>query len=271
MSRSLHDMHVHTSDSPDAEIAAWELVRRGIQKGMSTIGFVAHLDLNPADYCYGSLGPPEYDYSISRAKHESDGRLTVLKGLEVGEPHRFQGKAKELVDYDEYDFIVGALHYLKDDVLILGEDAFLNGDPMGIVEGYYRESLRMVRGAEMNVLAHLGLFRRGMAMAGLDTSFDETGMWPELIGDILETLVRRGIALELNTSGLRRKEKVTYPALPVLKLYRELGGELVTVGSDSHRDPHVFYGLGEGYDMLREAGFDGFHTCSGRVFRKHRL
>ena len=57
MSRSLHDMHVHTSDSPDAEIAAWELVRRGIQKGIASIGFVAHLDLNPADYCYGSFDP----------------------------------------------------------------------------------------------------------------------------------------------------------------------------------------------------------------------
>ena len=271
MKAPLHDMHVHTSDSPDAEIAAWELVRRGIQKNMSAIGFVAHLDLNPEDYCYNSFDPPEYDYSISRAKHESAGRLTVLKGLEVGEPHRFQEKAKELVDYDEYDFIVGALHYLKDGDLILGEEAFLNGDPMGIVEGYYRESLLMARTAEMNVLAHLGLFRRGMAMAGLDTSFDETKMWPELIEELLRTIIRRGIALELNTSGLRRKEKMTYPAMPVLRMYRELGGGTVTVGSDSHRDPHVFYGLGEGYEMLRGAGFDSAYTCNGRVFRKHPL
>ncbi|OPL19703.1 MAG: hypothetical protein AVO35_01650 [Candidatus Aegiribacteria sp. MLS_C] len=260
----LCDMHVHTSDSPDADIAAWELVRRGIQKNMAAIGFVAHLDLDPADPCYDSFDREEYDYSIGRARHESAGRLEVMKGLEVGEPHRFQEEALRRVDYGEYDFIVGALHSVEGTGMVLGEEAFGEREPLEVIEGYYAETLVMLQRADMDVLAHLGLFRRGMAIAGLDTSLDETEIWPETMREILQTLIDRGISLELNTSGLRRKESITYPTPEILGLYRGMGGTLVTLGSDSHRDPHVFFGLAQGRELLKEKGFDRAFIYRGR-------
>lgn len=251
----LMDMHVHTSDSPDAEISAVELAGLGIEEGLFAIGFVAHMDMNPADYCFNSLDPAEYMKSLAEASAAAGDNLTVLKGLEVGEPHRFGKKVGELVDYSDYDFIAGALHYLDDDGLILDGDVFARGDHLAVVEEYYRETLSMLETAEMDVLAHMGLFRRGLAMAGLDTSFDETEMWPGTVERILETLIARGIALELNTSGLRRPERTTYPAPGVLELYGELGGKLVTLGSDTHRRSHLFHGLSSGAELLREKGF----------------
>lgn len=249
-------MHVHTSDSPDAEIAAWELVRRGIQREMAAIGFVAHLDLNPEDPCFDSFDRAEYDYSIGRARHESAGRLEVMKGLEVGEPHRFQEAALSRVDYGDYDFVVGAVHYVEGLGMVLGGEAYSDRDPLEVAEGYFAETLVMLQSADMDILAHLGLFRRGMAVAGLDTSLDETELWPGMMREVLQALIDRGIALELNTSGLRRKESITYPTPEVLGLYRGLGGTLVTLGSDSHRDPHVFFGLEQGRGLLREKGFE---------------
>lgn len=258
------DMHVHTSDSPDAEISAAELAGLGIEEGLSVIGFVAHMDMNPADYCYNSLDPAEYRKSLAEAAAGAGDSITVLKGLEVGEPHRFEEQVRELVDYSDCDFIVGALHYLDDDGLVLGGEVFTKGDHLAVVEEYYRETLSMVETAEMDVLAHLGLFRRGLAMAGLDTSLDETELWPGTVRRILETLVRRDIALELNTSGLRRAERMTYPTPRVLELYRELGGRLVTLGSDTHRRSHLFHGLASGAALLREKGFSSCYLYRNR-------
>lgn len=258
------DMHVHTSDSPDAEIPAWKLARMGMKRKITHIGFVAHMDLNPDDYCYNSLDPDGYSSSIGRAEVESGDRLEVLKGLEVGEPHLYESEVKELVDYCDFDFIVGALHTVEHSGMVLGPEPFREFEPLEVVEEYYTETLKIAESADIDVLAHMGLFRRGMALAGLDCSFDEASLWPGLISRILEVLIERNIALELNTSGLRRLEKMTYPVPGIISQYSRMGGRLVTVGSDTHREQHVFYGLEKGENLLRESGFLGCTVFRGR-------
>lgn len=248
-------MHVHTDDSPDAEISAAELAGLGRNAGLTRLGFVAHLDLNPDDYCHGGFSREGYDESVKKARNEAGEDLTVMKGLEVGEPHRFEDEVKNLVRYADYDFIVGALHWLESGALILGADAFREGDAIEMVEQYYIETLKIAETADIDVLAHMGLFRRGMALAGLECGMDETALWPDLIRGILQALIDRDIALELNTSGLRRKEKLTYPSGSVLSLYHDMGGTLLTIGSDTHRRKHLFYGLKEGRELLVEKGF----------------
>ncbi len=248
-------MHVHTSDSPDADIPAWRLVRNGIENNLGAVGFVAHLDLNPEDFCYASFNAAAYDESINRAGSEAGGRLSVMKGLEVGEPHVYEKQVKDLVDYSNYDFITGALHSVEGIGMVLGREVFVDGDPMEIVEEYYAETLRMVEVSDIDILAHMGLFRRGLALAGLRYDFNEMQLWPETIDSILKVLIERKIALELNTSGLRRAEKITYPIPAILERFRELGGTLVTLGSDTHREPHVFFGLKQGSALLLKTGF----------------
>lgn len=268
---NLSDMHVHTSDSPDADIPAWSLVQKGIENNLGAIGFVAHLDLNPEDFCYGSFNAGTYDESITRARIESGGRVSVMKGLEVGEPHIYEEQVKKLVDYSNYDFITGALHSVKGIGMILGKEVFADGHSLEIVEEYYAETLRMVEVSDIDILAHLGLFRRGLALAGLKYDFNELQLWPETIDKILRVLIDRGIALELNTSGLRRKEKVTYPTPAILERFRGLGGTLVTVGSDTHREPHVFFGLERGAALLLKTGFRQVNTFLGRVPKAFEL
>lgn len=258
-------MHVHTNDSPDADIPAWKLVQQGIDNNLAAIGFVAHLDLNPEDYCYGGFNAEAYDESIACARNESKGRISVMKGLEVGEPHMYEEQAKNLVDYSTYDFITGALHSVEGIGMVLGSEVFADADPLEIVEEYYFETLRMVEVSDIDILAHMGLFRRGLALAGLRYDFSELELWPDTVEKILRVIIDRNIALELNTSGLRRKEEVTYPVPCILERFRELGGTLVTVGSDTHREPHVFFGLDQGVDLLLKTGFREAYTFLERV------
>ena len=84
---------------------------------------------------------------------------------------------------------------------------------------------------------------------------DETRLWPGLLRRLFEAMTDRGIALEVNTAGLRRPESVTYPTVSVLRFYRECGGRIVTIGSDTHSESHAFYGLSQGVEILASVGF----------------
>lgn len=268
---SLFDMHVHTDDSPDADIPAHELVAQGLNMNLAGIGFVAHVDLDPEDYCYGGFKENSYNRSIDLARKKSGNRFLVLKGIEAGELHIYEEQVKEIVDYSEYDFITGAIHSVEGAGMVLGESAYGNADPFEIVERYYTETLQMVEEADMDILAHMGLFRRGLALAGLEHDFNELELWPDIIRCILETIIDRNIALELNTSGLRRKENITYPTPQILELYQRIGGELITIGSDTHHSPYVFFGLEDGRQLLIESGFRETFFFEKRIPKKLSL
>ncbi len=249
----LFDLHVHTANSPDASLSEGELAERASAAGLGGVEFVAHLDLNPADACCGFFREERYRNAVREAglRHPE---ITVLCGVEVGEPHLYGAVAAEILRGHGYDFVTGALHWV-DDLLVLDPGAFRREDPLRLVERYYMTTLKMLERPSFDVLAHMGIFRRGMAMAGLDTSLDETALWPDLLQDVLGRLIEKDVILELNTAGLRRLEGVTYPSPPVLALYRSMGGRLVTLGSDTHGEPWVFYGLSEGCNLLVEHGF----------------
>ncbi len=247
-------MHVHTASSPDAEMPASELVDLASEFCVGTIGFVAHLDLHPSDYCYNGFSESDYMKELDLAEVSG---VRVLRGLEIGEPHLYMEKAEAIFTEERYDFITGALHWTEDG-LILGEKPFLNGNALEIVERYYEDTLKIVDQSPISILAHMGIFRRGMARAGLALDFDETLLFPSLMQEILQTMIRKNIALELNTSGLRRPEKTAYPSSSVLRLYFELGGRMVTVGSDTHRSEHAFFGLSSGQSILKSCGFNDY-------------
>ncbi len=265
------DMHVHTSDSPDADIPARELVARGLNMNLAGIGFVAHVDLDPEDYCYGGFKENTYNRSIELARREAANRILVLKGIEVGEPHIYEEQVKEIVDYSAYDFITGAIHSVEGAGMILGKSAYENANPLEIVERYYTETLQMVAEADMDILAHMGLFRRGLALAGLEHDFNELELWPDTILRILEIIIDRNISLELNTSGLRRRENITYPTPWILELYHRIGGTLITIGSDTHREPYVFFGLFDGRQLLIESGFKEVFCFENRIPKRMSL
>ncbi len=246
------DMHVHTKSSPDADLSASELCRMGSRAGLERIGFVAHLDLHPGDFCYGGFNEQDYMEELDRAEELDE--VTVLRGLEIGEPHRFSSRTAEMYSPEKYDFITGALHWLGDS-MILGEQPFMEQDPLQLMRRYYQETLEMLEGGGFNILAHMGVFRRGMARAGMSCDIDEVAVFPELLRDVLKKAIETGIAIEVNTSGLRRPEGTTYPTPAVLRMYRELGGRMVTLGSDTHKPGNAFFGLSEGEAILRETGF----------------
>ncbi len=120
--------------------------------------------------------------------------------------------------------------------------------------GTHMELLEMCRTTDFDVLGHATLplryICRTAALRHVDFSGDQ-----ERFQAIFQTVIERGRGIELNVSGWADVPSLTMPDMPLLKLYRKLGGECITVGSDAHQMSQVGRGIAAGYDLLREAGF----------------
>ena len=89
--------------------------------------------------------------------------------------------------------------------------------------------------------------------------------YKEILDEILKTLISKNIGLELNTAGLKYGLGFAHPHTDVLKRYRELGGEIITIGSDAHKPEHLAYDFSKVPDILKEAGFDYYTIFKNRT------
>ena len=147
--------------------------------------------------------------------------------------------------------MLGSLHNLIDDVDFYHYD-FANADIRSLMDRYFAEVLDMVRWGRFHSLAHLTYpFRYIPEFRGKE----DYSPWQDAIDAIFRALAERGLALEINTSGLRQSMGRTMPDLPMIRRFKELGGERVTVGSDAHFPQDVGCNIADGLEIARQAGF----------------
>lgn len=245
------DYHLHSSFSKDCDVPLAERCERAIALGLREIAVTDHADFIPADPTSGYLQPDAALAEIASWREAYAGRLTLRAGVEVGEPHRFPAETAALLAGRAYDVVLGSVHWVGDE-WVLGSSYFEARPEREAYEAYFAELLAMVRGADIDVVAHLDVVKRaGYVVYGGFASGD----WQEPIRAVLRAAIERGIALEINTGTARRAVNEPSPDLEVLRWYRELGGELLTVGSDAHRAEHLAYDFARAAELVRTAGF----------------
>lgn len=231
------DIHVHSNHSVDSKTPLHEMCRVAIQKGFKYICFTDHFDMNPHDDGYNFYNYEKYLRDFDRAREQYAADLTVLKGIEFGEPHRYP-QLFETVLKNGYDFVLGGVHWLGKSWV--GEKAFQ--EKYSIQEMYeihYKEILAAVQFGGFDSLAHIDFPKRYLPgqyepIAELDA--------------ILKELVKKNIALELNSSPIRRGLSEIFPSKTILDLYIKNNGRKITVGSDAHFPDHI----GADFDQVRE-------------------
>jgi histidinol-phosphatase (PHP family) len=122
-----------------------------------------------------------------------------------------------------------------------------------IVAPYFAEVLAAIRSGLFDTIGHLDYVKKYLAPHVLPAAFAAA---PEVYEPLLQALVERGTGLEVNASGLRQAPRETYPAPWAVARFRELGGGLVTAGSDAHRADSFAYGLAHACQVAGAAGFD---------------
>jgi histidinol-phosphatase (PHP family) len=176
--------------------------------------------------------------------------LSVLIGVEVDYQVRFEPEVRQFMDAADYDFVIGSVHYAQG--RYASSDSYFAGGERAAYSAYLNEALQAARSGLFDVLGHLDIVkRRGVRHYG---PFDPA-RYAQAIDAILRACVDTGTGLEINASGLRESPRETYPTLPVIRRYRELGGEILTVGSDAHRAIDLARGIPDAVALAREAGF----------------
>lgn len=230
-----------------------------ISQGLSVIGFTEHYDLLPQDPCYDFLDLERWWEEISHCREAYEGRLRILAGIELGEPHRFVSQMQEVLGSYAWDYALGSLHWVGDE-LIFGTEYFRREPDLAYRE-YFEELAQMASQADFDVLAHMDVIKR----FGFDVYGEyEVSRYEEPIRTVLSLIADRGIALEVNTSQLRRQIRETSPARPVIDWFREEGGQWVTFGSDAHEPEHVGMGLDLALADIVASGFPGAASIEGR-------
>lgn len=267
---SLVDLHVHSTCSADGASDIAQYARQAEFTGLAEVGFCEHMDFDPRDQGYDFLDPARYDREIAAAQVTANG-VHLRHGVEITYQTSLEDEIDTWLAGHTWDYVVISVHLLDyvDGWAIISEPSsmqayFATHSQRQAYAPYFAELLRAARSGLGDVLGHFDLVKRyGVRHYG---SFEPTA-FEEEIRAVLRTMVEGGIGLEINTSGLRQLPGEPYPALTVLRWYRELGGEVLTIGSDAHHVDNLGAGIAEAMALSREAGFRAISTFERRQVR----
>ena len=261
----LPDYHMHTHHSPDAFYPMHEMVEAAIQKGISHMCITEHCDLiHPESAKYHTVCMdmwPDYVAEFNAVKAKYGDQIDLRMGLELGESNQEPERAAAICAYPELDFVLGTLHSLRntlDFYLITYES---REDCLAYIARYMDELIEVAKLGLFDVMAHIGYTRRYMVRQGFDIGLEN---FEEQLRCLFKILIQSGKGIEINTSGLRDQQNSTIPGLDYVKLYRECGGEIITLGSDSHFPKDVGEGILTARQHLIDAGFKYFTVFEKR-------
>ena len=249
------DYHMHTFFSPDGKMTMEEACKKAMSVGLKEIAFTDHMDMNLPENknAFQIKDMDQYIQSIASVREKYKGKLSVKTGIEIGLQDRTLEAAASLVRSYPFDFVIASLH-LVDGLDPYRPEYYKGRDKLKSYTVYYQKIYDLLRQYDdYCVLGHLDYVRRYMPYPYAPEDY-KIGM--EIIESILKLLVERGKGLELNTAGCKHSSRQPHPHPAILKRYRDLGGEIVTIGSDAHAVNDVGYENRRALEWLKQAGFD---------------
>ena len=253
----LTDYHCHTNISLDSSAPYYDMVMAEYNAGVRHLCITDHcdtvnwrtLELHPGCLTVAQREREAYEANIGRVPKDMHLRM----GMELAELIFHPELTEELSSPDWLDFILGSHHIMREYGDFHEQDY---SDPAfcdELCDIYLRNVQRVADMNYFDVMAHIGYFRRYAAHQGVDT-----GLTLQKHGDriehLLKTIIQNGKGIEINCSGIRDGVG-PFPSEEILRLYRSLGGEIITVGSDAHRPQDAAKCVDRGQELLRTCGF----------------
>lgn len=247
----LTDYHLHTQRSPDGFEPIEAMCERAIQMGISEIAITDHVDFVSHDVYTVECDPAHSHEDITRAQQQFADRLKVRRGVEIGQPQANPKDYHRYMDAYSHDFIIGSIHNLKNDADVYYFN-YRELDCEKVYDEYVQQMLELARDYDFDVMGHLTYPLRYMYRDGKTVDLSH---WEGEFRQLFRQLIESGRGIEVNTSGLRQEIGQTLPPLSLVKLYRQCGGEIITIGSDAHMKKDLGFGIRAAQDLLKEAGF----------------
>jgi histidinol-phosphatase (PHP family) len=254
------DFHLHTTLSNDAKGKVEDMVQRAIDLGLDTIAITDHADFNPLDPTAKFYVAEKAWQQTLNARERFGDRIAIRHGVELGEPHLFPDDVRPIMSYP-LDIVIGSIHFMHS--YGVHSDLFDVYKPADGIRMFFDFTLNMAKKADIDVLAHLDYFDRYTTQRNYPQYRPED--FKEQIQAILQTIIDRNIALELNVSGFRSKADRSFPHPEVLRWYRQMGGKLLSISSDSHQPDQMGLNFDRAAKMLLDLGFTEYHTFEKRI------
>ncbi len=258
----MYDFHLHSEYSIDSKTSMEDMVLAAINKNMKSICFTDHVDFDSTaeriDFVFRTV---DYFKNVRQVKYKYMKDIEILAGVEIGiQPHLLE-RYDVFIKSNDFDFVLMSVHSVNK--LDIHADNFTRGiEPIKALEEYYNNMYYCIKNFNnFDALGHLDY---------IDRYFEDFSSIPRyedycyIIESILKLLIEKGKGIEINTAGTRYGLNYFHPKNQILKLYKELGGEIITIGSDSHSPENIGYEYKTVERMLRDLGFKYIHIFKER-------
>lgn len=256
---SLVDYHIHTHLCGHAGGTPEEYVDRAVELGLSEIGFADHMPLLRIRDEHLTMEPEELPHYIDLVAGLRDSRddITIRLGIEMDYIPGQMDEIWEAAAGIDFDYVYGSVHYI--DGWDFGDSRHLSSyrgkDPDEAYRRYFELFCQAAREGGFDIMAHPDLVKKH----GMGTRLP----LPDMYSEAARCLREAGVAIELNTSGLRKRALDTYPSLPFLRACAARGVP-VTLGSDAHAPDQVGMDFDIAVRFMRKAGISEIATFRGR-------
>lgn len=262
----MYDYHVHSSFSGDCKYSMEDMVKGALEKNIKILSFTDHVD-----YDYGNdeldfvFDTEDYFKELKKIKSNYKGQIEVLSGIELGmQPHLVKN-INEKINLENFDFIIMSIHTVMGKEMHHGE-LFADRDLIDAYFLYYDEMLEVLDNfSNFDIVGHINLIDRYVKY--MDNNTVKLEEYKELIEKVLKKIIEKDKGIEINTSGIRYGINSFHPTVELLSLYKELGGEIVTIGSDAHSPDNIGFDYDDAVELLRELDFKYITTYKNR--KKH--
>ncbi len=249
------DYHVHNEISFDSQAKLKDHCEKALQKGLSEFALTNHYELDLV--LQGKDAGPDLaseEQQLLEMQETYRDRLSILRGIEIGQPAYDLAAARVLMTARAYDVVLGSMHNGLGglDFYFMRSEDYTDDGLRAIWQDYVNQLLEISRLAEVDVLTHI-LYPLRYVEPKRSHCFAPS---KEQFEPIFRALIQREIALEINTAAVRKGAFLRPdPCLELLSFYRELGGEYVTVGSDAHLADDIGADYRDAFALAKEAGF----------------
>ena len=260
------DNHVHTVFSSDSEEPLEQMLTQAVEIGLSSICITDHMDYDFPDLGNGmnfEFDPRAYIVALQQIRPKFP-NLEIRQGVELGLKDSALPQASALINNYDFDFVIGSTH--------LGDntdpyyDSFWEGyEEADGIRQYYETTLNNLQlGFDFDVYGHLDYILRytptmrqlGDDIAAKDFYLEKcTDQFMDIIDEILQLLIDQGRGIEINTAGWKYGLGHPNPHEKILTRYLELGGEILSIGSDAHEAKHLGYSFEQVPEVLSQCGF----------------
>lgn len=249
----LADTHTHTAFSTDSTSSPRSQIRQAIRLGLQDFYITDHYDMDfPGEEPSFVFDIPEYFRTLEALKEEYRGQICLHIGIELGLQPHLGKRPEELTASWPFEFVIGSTHVV--DQMDPYFPVYWDGktEQQGL-HRYFEDMLENIRSFDcFDSCGHLDYIVRYLPSGRKVNLFAEFG---DIIDEILRTLIDRDIALECNSAGFKYGLGHPNPHEDVLIRYRELGGELLTIGSDGHAPEHLAYDFSLLPELLKKLGY----------------